>query len=139
MDPLVSAEDLRKHSRHDDAWVAIDGVVYDVTKFASVHPGGALVLLRTAGTDATKDFNVMHSPAVLKRPQFQRLRVGRLDVRRRKEERLPFSDHYWLDPRGTLQSPFITGEDSRCAEVGHVTATPRLRHGEGHDRLCRLY
>ena len=38
-----SYEDVAAHSATDDAWVAVDGEVYDVTTFLQNHPGGAQV------------------------------------------------------------------------------------------------
>ena len=35
----VSVEELSKHDKIDDLWVAINGKVYDFTQFAPEHPG----------------------------------------------------------------------------------------------------
>jgi cytochrome b involved in lipid metabolism len=117
--PVVSAADLAKHNTPADAWVQIDGVVYDVTKFAKLHPGGAGVLHRAAGKDATADFRMVHHVNVLKKPQYAKLRVGRIGVEELPQKELkklmdekitekwiPFSEPYWCDPRGTLKSPY---------------------------------
>ncbi|KAI9025690.1 putative cytochrome b5 [Hyaloraphidium curvatum] len=48
--------DLEKHNKRSDIWVAIDGRVFDVTKFLDEHPGGEEVLLEQAGQDATEAF-----------------------------------------------------------------------------------
>ena len=40
------------HARHNaagDAWIVVDGAVYDVSKFAGMHPGGRHVLEQQAG------------------------------------------------------------------------------------------
>jgi len=39
-----------------DAWVIVDGVVYDVTKWIDEHPGSPEVLLKRAGQDVTQAF-----------------------------------------------------------------------------------
>jgi alkylation response protein AidB-like acyl-CoA dehydrogenase/cytochrome b involved in lipid metabolism len=114
--PAVSMEELAKHNTAEDAWVMVDGVVYNVTKFAKLHPGGRAVLLRSAGTDATVDFKQVHADSVLKR--YANLRVGRLAVeeldpaeakklftKKAEEKWLPLSGPYWDDIRGTLKSP----------------------------------
>jgi len=49
-------EELKKHNSIDDLWVAIEGRVYNVTKFIEDHPGGDGVLMDNAGTDATHEF-----------------------------------------------------------------------------------
>ena len=117
--PAVSLEELAKHNKPDDAWVMVDGVVYDVTKFAKLHPGGRAVLLRAAGTDATADFKMVHGDTVLQK--YANLRVGRLALEemdpaevkklmkvKATEAWLPLSGPYFNDIRGTLKSPHFT-------------------------------
>ena len=42
---LVTLEELAAHNTEDDLWVAIEGLVYDVTEWQFDHPGGADILL----------------------------------------------------------------------------------------------
>jgi len=35
-----SSEEVAVHSCGDDAWIVVDGEVYDVTGFLQSHPGG---------------------------------------------------------------------------------------------------
>mmetsp|Transcript_69600 Transcript_69600/g.96766 ORF Transcript_69600/g.96766 Transcript_69600/m.96766 type:complete len:133 (-) Transcript_69600:54-452(-) len=59
---MISAEELAKHTAYDDCWMAIQGKVYDLTKFMDDHPGGDEVLKDSAGRDATSEFDdVGHS------------------------------------------------------------------------------
>ncbi len=37
--PTITAADLAFHNKPDEGWSAIDGKVFDVTKWASLHPG----------------------------------------------------------------------------------------------------
>jgi hypothetical protein len=37
--PTITAADLAFHNKPDDVWIAIDGKVFDLTKWASLHPG----------------------------------------------------------------------------------------------------
>ncbi|PYH88488.1 cytochrome b5 reductase [Aspergillus ellipticus CBS 707.79] len=54
--------EVAQHNRRGDIWVAIHGQVFDITKYLQDHPGGADVLLETAGSDATVAFeDVGHS------------------------------------------------------------------------------
>lgn len=39
--PVVSAEELQKHSTSGDCWIAVHSRVYDVTDFLEEHPGGS--------------------------------------------------------------------------------------------------
>eukprot|EP01083_Nonionella_stella_P179266 635934_1 len=61
----ISLPELAKHQQENDCWVAVEGRVYDVTKFLSDHPGGKKVLLKECGKDATKKFNLFHDESVL--------------------------------------------------------------------------
>jgi len=40
MTRIISAEELSKHNRREDLWLAVGDVVYDMTEFAPTHPGG---------------------------------------------------------------------------------------------------
>lgn len=76
----VTREELARHAQLDDLWIAVDGHVYDLTRYAPSHPGGHGVLLRVAGRDATEEFRAFHSPAVLEQagPESGVVRVGPL-------------------------------------------------------------
>ena len=36
----VSAAELARHNTEGDVWIAINGHVFDVTKYQDAHPGG---------------------------------------------------------------------------------------------------
>ncbi|XP_075166001.1 cytochrome b5 reductase 4 [Haematobia irritans] len=57
----VTLEELAKHNTRDNAWMAIRGVVYNVTRYMDFHPGGVEELMRGVGKDATKLFNEVHA------------------------------------------------------------------------------
>ena len=58
-------DQVAQHNSGTSAWIIIDTVVYDVTKFAAVHPGGELLLLEYAGKDVTTEFYEYHRQEVL--------------------------------------------------------------------------
>ena len=59
----IGFEELCKHNTLEDLWLAIDGIVYDVTPFMDDHPGGGEIMLSAANKDGTDDFeDVGHSP-----------------------------------------------------------------------------
>ncbi|OTB11251.1 hypothetical protein K445DRAFT_322248 [Daldinia sp. EC12] len=62
---LLDAAELAKHNTASSCWIVVDGKVYDVTQYLEQHPGGAAILLKQGGTDATAKFRTVHSPDVL--------------------------------------------------------------------------
>src|ERR1700761_1562965 len=89
-----------QHNKEGNLWIAIDSKVYDLSKFAQLHPGGLSVLLNedvgssyiiifplshpskpryhdpVAGQNATEAFYSLHRQEVLTRPQYARLQIG---------------------------------------------------------------
>ncbi|GBG29182.1 TBC1 domain family member 23 [Hondaea fermentalgiana] len=59
LSPIMNSwtpQEVSEHDRPDDAWVIVEGRVYDVTEFASIHPGGAANIAWQAGMDGTAAF-----------------------------------------------------------------------------------
>ncbi|KAJ4265579.1 hypothetical protein ACHAPJ_007905 [Fusarium lateritium] len=48
-------------------WLIVENDVYDVSKFLEEHPGGAKILKRWSGKNATKAFWKYHNEGVLKK------------------------------------------------------------------------
>ncbi|KAF4777297.1 cytochrome b2 [Colletotrichum scovillei] len=61
----ISVTDLSKHNTKSDCWIAVHSKVWDITDFINEHPGGPLVLLKCAGSNATKIFDEVHAPDIL--------------------------------------------------------------------------
>ncbi|KFG37490.1 cytochrome b5 family heme/steroid binding domain-containing protein [Toxoplasma gondii GAB2-2007-GAL-DOM2] len=57
----ISLEELSRHCSREDLWVALDGVVYDISSYVSFHPGGARILVEHAGTDISEVFRQYHA------------------------------------------------------------------------------
>lgn len=57
----VSHEELAKHNKVDDCWLALRGRVYNITRYMDFHPGGRDELMRGAGKDATALFDSVHA------------------------------------------------------------------------------
>jgi len=54
--------EIREHNNLKSAWIIMDNLVYDITKFLEDHPGGEEVLLEQAGQESTEAFeDVGHS------------------------------------------------------------------------------
>lgn len=64
---IISPQELSKHNKVEDCWIAIDGKVYDVTSFLETHPGGVARIIKYAGTDATKAFQKQHNLELIMR------------------------------------------------------------------------
>lgn len=55
--PHYTMDDVRKHSTIDDCWVVFNGVVCKLPReFIESHPGG-MIIMDSAGRDATTTFN----------------------------------------------------------------------------------
>lgn len=119
----VTLDDLKSHNSVNDAWVAVQGQVFDVTSFLSEHPGGKKVLLKECGKDATKKFEMFHDDKVL--AQYgDKLRIGYLpghapasassnssssasssDSGDVEPDRMPFAEPNWMTE---FHSPYYT-------------------------------
>ncbi|KAF4214300.1 hypothetical protein CNMCM8980_000003 [Aspergillus fumigatiaffinis] len=65
MGKVFDAAEVAKHNTPDSCWVILYGKVYDVTDFLSEHPGGARIILKLAGKDATEEYDPIHPPGIL--------------------------------------------------------------------------
>ncbi|XP_022229502.2 cytochrome b5 reductase 4 [Drosophila obscura] len=57
----VTRSELALHNKASDAWMAIRGRVFNVTRYMDFHPGGVDELMRGVGRDATKLFDEVHA------------------------------------------------------------------------------
>ncbi|KAI1371290.1 hypothetical protein F4677DRAFT_436032 [Hypoxylon crocopeplum] len=62
---LLNAAEVAKHNTTSSCWIVVHGKVYDVTPYLDQHPGGAAILVKQGGRDATPEFRKIHSPDVL--------------------------------------------------------------------------
>jgi len=74
----ITLQEVAKHNKNGDLWLAIRGKVYNVSAFLGEHPGGEEVLRDVAGKEATKDFDdVGHSDEAAR--MMEKYYVGNLD------------------------------------------------------------
>lgn len=76
---MLSAQEVATHSTRESCWVIVAGQVYDVTEFLDQHPGGASVILRYAGRDATEEYETIHPPTALENNLPIEKRLGPVD------------------------------------------------------------
>ena len=56
MAQTYSMAEVARHASKEDLWMVIGDGVYDLTKFAAFHPGGASFIVAAAGQDASEAF-----------------------------------------------------------------------------------
>jgi len=66
----IPLSEVAKHNKQGDAWVAINGKVYDVTKWIDVHPGGVQAICAFIGTDASDEWNTIHKPGTVEKNEY---------------------------------------------------------------------
>ncbi|KAK2462284.1 hypothetical protein APHAL10511_005590 [Amanita phalloides] len=109
-------EEVAQHNKEGDLWIVVDSKVYDLSRFAELHPGGANVLYSSnvAGQDATDVFFGLHRHEVLLRPQYARLQIGKIAGEDEQIKppvpgelsKVPYAEPTWLSP-GYL-NPYYT-------------------------------
>ncbi|KAL1623239.1 hypothetical protein SLS56_008407 [Neofusicoccum ribis] len=80
MSESFSAKDVASHNTVENGlYIIIDGSVYSLASFVDEHPGGAKILKRVGGKDASKQFwkgeQQYHNEGVLKK-YAPKLKVG---------------------------------------------------------------
>lgn len=83
---IITMKELRSHNDlNNEGWMAVNNIVYDVTRYCAHHPGGIFDLSKGVGDDCTDLFNEFHSwinPSGF----IGRFRVGRLKPLKNKNE-----------------------------------------------------
>ncbi|TFK27199.1 acyl-CoA dehydrogenase [Coprinopsis marcescibilis] len=106
MSKVFTREEVAQHKKEGDLWIVVDSNVYNLSKFAAMHPGGLSVLLDedVAGKDATETFFGLHRTEVLSKPQFKRLIIGTLEGAQQQFlepapgslSQVPYAEPTWL-------------------------------------------
>eukprot|EP01117_Protostelium_nocturnum_P008995 TRINITY_DN3230_c0_g1_i1.p1 TRINITY_DN3230_c0_g1~~TRINITY_DN3230_c0_g1_i1.p1 ORF type:complete len:518 (-),score=200.74 TRINITY_DN3230_c0_g1_i1:159-1712(-) len=105
-------EEVAKHNKSGDLWVVIDSVVYDLSKFEDLHPGGGVVLRdpEVAGQECTDLFYQLHRHEVLEK--YKRYIIGSIEGGQKfvveklagEISTVPFAEPTWLQP--SFSSPY---------------------------------
>ena len=120
----ITYEELKQHSAYTDAWISINGTVYDITHFIDKHPFGD-TFRGHLGSECGGLFSSAHTntevEALIKNDSFLRKNdiqvVGRLDIskdRLHQHNHRPFldrivyrdtdKDDFWQDMRTSIAS-----------------------------------
>ncbi|KAF9821918.1 hypothetical protein IEO21_00348 [Rhodonia placenta] len=84
-----SLSEVARHNSPSSCWVIISDRVYDVTEFLPEHPGGAKIILKYAGRDATAAYEPIHPKDALEKNLSPEKHLGSIDstgARELKEE-----------------------------------------------------
>lgn len=76
---MLSYQEVAAHNTKADCWVIIHGKAYNVSDFIDEHPGGAGVILKYAGKDATKAFDPIHPSDTLTKYLPEKYHLGPVD------------------------------------------------------------
>ena len=63
-DQEYSLEEVAKHNKKEDLWIAVKGIVMNVTDWVDEHPGGPQALFSHMGKDASEEFEMLHDDEV---------------------------------------------------------------------------
>ncbi len=64
-DKEYDLEEVAKHNSKEDLWIAVKGLVMDLTNWVDEHPGGPQALYSHMGKDATEEFEMLHDDEVI--------------------------------------------------------------------------
>ncbi|RMZ32102.1 hypothetical protein D0859_03776 [Hortaea werneckii] len=75
----IAGPELARHNNRESCWLAIHGTVWDVTSFVEEHPGGAGLILKVAGQDATSQYDMFHSPELVRETLGDEACIGKVN------------------------------------------------------------
>ncbi|XP_071856184.1 cytochrome b5 reductase 4 isoform X2 [Bombus fervidus] len=121
---VVTLSELATHNKQDDAWIAIRGIVFNVTRYMDFHPGGVNELMRGVGKDATKLFENVHA-WVNYQSILQKCVVGRLSRG---------------SASGTSSSPTenVASGTSNCSSATSNLITSCTTHGVSQENMSNI-
>lgn len=82
----LSGGEVGKHNSRESCWVIIHGRAYDVTEFLPEHPGGAKIILKYAGKDASDEYDPIHPPDTLDKFLDKKFHLGEVDMNTVEQE-----------------------------------------------------
>ncbi|EED16126.1 (S)-2-hydroxy-acid oxidase, putative [Talaromyces stipitatus ATCC 10500] len=89
MEKEYNLGELGQHSKENDAWIAVNGEIWDMAGFGGIHPGGADVIYEYFGRDASEVYNEYHSPGLISKHLGPGKRIGRLQQTLQQNDTAP--------------------------------------------------
>ncbi|KAI4746562.1 L-lactate dehydrogenase [Aureobasidium sp. EXF-12298] len=77
---VAEGTELAKHNSRHSCWLAIHGEVWDATDFLGQHPGGANLIFKLAGKDASDEYELFHNPELVRDTLGSNARKGTIDM-----------------------------------------------------------
>lgn len=129
-------EEVSKHNTEKDCWIIIDGNVFDISKFAPLHPGGKKILLNLAGKDASNQFKQFHTPLVLNK--YEKLKIGKIEDAQPKNYKqfIPYGEMAYTQG---LYSPYYNESHKKFrAAMREFVEKEIVPYAEQWDEECQL-
>lgn len=73
-----SMAEIAMHNSRASCWSAVNGSVYDLTRWISAHPGGSQAILYMCGIDGTEAFTAQHGGQSRPESELAKLKIGTL-------------------------------------------------------------
>ncbi|GJE85999.1 FMN-dependent alpha-hydroxy acid dehydrogenase family protein [Phanerochaete sordida] len=111
----ISLKQVEEHNSRQSCWVIIRNKVYDVTEFLPEHPGGAKIILKYAGKDATDAFEPIHPPDALDKNLPPEKHLGDLESSAAQD-----LDNARLNRKKTADEVRIEREQAKKPPLSHI-------------------
>jgi len=121
----ITRAEVEKHHVAGDAWIVINDNVYDVSKFAIVHPGGDGVLAEYYGHDASEVFYSLHRHDVLEK-YHEKLCIGRIEGSEETSD-TKITTHGEISSVPYAEHPFWHGYESAYFNESHDRYRKEIR------------
>lgn len=76
----IESQELARHASRQSCWLAIHGIVWNMTSFVDSHPGGPALILGQGGKDATSAYEDFHAPELVEETLGADAKMGTLDL-----------------------------------------------------------
>lgn len=90
---VYSGKEVAEHNTRESCWIIVHGKVYDVTEFLPDHPGGAKIILKYAGKDATAEYDPIHPPDAIEKNLPPEKQLGSVNMDTVEKVEIVISDH----------------------------------------------